>query len=146
MSAKILLIDDDADDRELFCEALEDVATDVVCHTVPNGHEAFLQLDRKEAATPDLIFLDINMPVMNGWQCLEVLKDHDSYKHIPVIMYSTSSYPEDIHRAWQLGALCFFSKPADYEQLKASMRVVVFHLINDTLQSLGLSSPVFLTQ
>lgn len=145
MAGTILLIDDDADDRELFCEALTDITSKIRCDAISNGQKAFLQLEQQEPEFPELIFLDINMPALNGWECLKKLKESAAYRHIPVIMYSTSSYPEEIRKAGQLGALCFFSKPTDYEQLKTSLKLVIDCLMNKNLSSLSKKSTVFLT-
>ncbi len=144
MVPRILLIDDDGDDREFFCEALECSTIQAVCHTAPEGRKGLNQLEKKEIEIPDLIFLDINMPIMNGWQCLSILKQKEEYKHIPVIMYSTSSFPEDINKAQQLGALCFFSKPRGFNHLKTSLESVITHLVNGSLSSLPLNSPAFM--
>src|SRR4051812_33874815 len=118
---RILLIDNDRDDRELFCEALNAIAPDFVCYTAVNGREALSALDTKKFETPDLIFLDINMPVMTGWQVLSTLKAQESYKNIPVIMYSTSLYREEVLMAEQYGALCFFTKPYGLTELKRTL-------------------------
>lgn len=144
--AKFLIVDDDLDDREMFCEALQDVASDVACYTEPNGRRAILALENKEIEVPDLIFLDVNMPVMNGWDCLSRLKKAEAYQNIPVIMYSTSSYSEDVERALSLGALCFFSKPSAFKELKNSLALVVRHLSSASLSSLGQTSAGFLTR
>jgi CheY-like chemotaxis protein len=140
-----LIVDDDADDREMFCEALAEVIPDCNCYTAPNGRRAIMALEEGEIAMPDLIFLDINMPVMNGWQCLSKLKETGTYNAIPVIMYSTSSYPEDVKCALRLGALCFFSKPSRYTELKDSLTVVGEHISKASLEALVQSSPMFLT-
>ena len=140
-----LIVDDDADDREMFCEALAEVIPDCKCYTAPNGRRAIMALDDGEIPMPDLVFLDINMPVMNGWQCLSKMKDIESYKRIPVIMYSTSSYPEDVKCAQRLGALCFYSKPSRYTELKESLSVVGEHISKASLGALVQSSPMFLT-
>lgn len=118
MAKKVFLIDDDEDDRELFCEAMEEVAPEIVCFTAANGRKALTQIVNKEIETPDIIFIDINMPIMNGWQCLAMLKEQEFYKGIPVIMYSTSSHSEDVEKAGELGALCFFTKPPNFNSFK----------------------------
>lgn len=141
MALQILLIDDDCDDREIFCEALEILSELDVCHAVSNGERAFELLSKIDL--PQLIFLDINMPVMNGWECLKRLKRDDTYREIPVIMYSTSSYHEDIEKARKLGALCFFSKPHDFKELKNSLHAVILHLQNGNLELLTLHSSSF---
>lgn len=125
MVTRFLLIDDDSDDRELFSEALSMVGPAIICYQANDAEEGFtwLQQNREE---PDLIFLDINLPVMNGWQLLTRLKE-SSLKHIPVIMYSTSSNARDIRTAKELGALCFITKPHAFRMLKGMLNVVVEH-------------------
>jgi CheY-like chemotaxis protein len=130
MSTRILLVDDDSDDREFFCEALEGIPFETFCYTAPDGRKALSQMDKKEIDIPDLIFIDINMPVMSGWKCLSLLKEREEYKNIPVIMYSTSSYAEDIEKARRAGALCFLSKPNDIKELRKNLEIIVAHYIN----------------
>ena len=123
----ILLADDDLDDTSLFCEALASANSDVICYYTGNGQEVLNKLGELEAK-PHLIFLDINMPVMNGWQCLKRLKAHETYKHIPTIIYSTSSHQRDIGIALELGALCFFTKPSDFLQLTKILSIIANNL------------------
>jgi CheY-like chemotaxis protein len=134
MSKKILLVDDDTDDTELFLESIREIDDSVVCHCAPNGREALHRL--KEIDSPDLIFLDINMPIMDGWQCLARLKSHDDLKHIPVIMYSTSSHQKDIDKAFEMGAVCFFVKPYDFKELKTALSAIVANLEGDPIKSI----------
>lgn len=120
-----LLADDDSDDKTLFCEALSEIDPKIVCHTAGDGKEALTILSEKKVDQPDIIFLDINMPVMDGWQCLGRLKENPNYKDIPVIMYSTSSYQRDIDLALSSGAFCFLTKPSDYRELKSILNLIV---------------------
>ena len=124
MNRKILLADDDADDAELFCEAFARISPDTACHTVENGADLFQLLADHQTDKPDVIFLDINMPIMNGWDCLRKLKNDADYSSIPVIMYSTSSAPKDINMAYSLGALLFLTKPEDFRELSEILRIV----------------------
>lgn len=119
-----LLADDDADDKTLFCEALAEIDPAIVCHTAGDGKEALAILSKGQLKKPDIIFLDINMPVMDGWQCLGKLKEDHEHKNIPVIMYSTSSYQRDIDMALEGGAFCFFTKPSDYRELRRILRLI----------------------
>ena len=128
MSKRFLVIDDDSDDRELFSEALASVDPVIVCDHATDGAEALKRLAMLEMAMPDIIFLDINMPGMNGWQFLTRLKAEDKYKDIPVIVYSTSSNTKDKRIAGDLGALCFITKPHAYRQLKHMLGIVVTHV------------------
>ena len=119
-----MLADDDADDKSLFCEALSEIDPAIVCHTASDGKEALTILTEKQIKKPSIIFLDINMPIMDGWQCLGKLKENTDHKDIPVIMYSTSSYQRDIEFALESGAFCFFTKPSDYRELKNILRLI----------------------
>ena len=128
MSKRFLVIDDDTDDRELFTEALASVDPVIVCDQATDGAEALKRLAAKEIGQPDLIFLDINMPVMDGWQFLKRLKKDEVYRHIPVIVYSTSSTLKDKRIADDLGALCFITKPDAFGRLKHMLGIVVMHV------------------
>ena len=128
MNKRFLVIDDDTDDRELFTEALASVDPVIVCDQATDGAEALSRLITKEIDQPDIIFLDINMPVMDGWQFLTRLKKEDAYKHIPVIVYTTSSNMKDKRIADDLGALCFITKPHAFGRLKNMLGIVVMHV------------------
>jgi len=107
----------------LFCLALNDINPDIKCFTAENGRELFSWLTAR-SEKPHFIFLDINMPLMNGWECLRKLKDNADYKHIPVVMYSTSSAKADVHKAYELGALLFLTKPEDQEELRTILKIM----------------------
>src|SRR6187402_2606042 len=107
MVKRFLLVDDDNDDRELFSEALATVNPVIICDLAADAEEALNKLHSKDIDAPDMIFLDINLPIMTGWQFLTNLKSQEQYKDIPVIMYSTSSNQRDKDIAKDLGALCF---------------------------------------
>lgn len=140
MEKKILLVDDDLDDAGLFMEALEEVDPTVRCYCATDGRDALNKLASMEE--PNVIFMDINMPIMNGWECLAYLKNEENFRHIPVILYSTSSHQREIRNAFDLGALCFFSKPYDFTELKRIMVTVVESLNNDSLDSMRLMTKV----
>ncbi|PBJ15965.1 response regulator [Flavobacterium sp. ACN6] len=123
----ILLADDDMDDTEMFCEALADVDESIMCHCAINGSEAIKMLNELKEL-PDIIFLDLNMPIMNGWDCLKFLKSDDRYKNIPVIMISTSSHKNDLDTATSLGAICYFVKPNNFNDLKHALRSITTNI------------------
>lgn len=137
----ILLIDDDIDDRALFCEAA--LSTNSQCETLANGNLMIPKLDSGEIRRPDIIFLDVNMPQINGWECLNLLKQSEAYHTIPVIMYSTSGYQDDIAKAKQLGAAYFFVKPDDFFILQQGLAAVVKHLQAGNLDELSKNSKLF---
>lgn len=128
MDRKFFLIDDDRDDRELFAEALAAVDPNAVCVQAGDGEEALSKLDRMATDAPDIIFLDINLPAMTGWQCLDKLKASETSKDIPVIMYSTSSHLRDKNIARDMGALCLITKPNDYKEIKTVLSTVITNI------------------
>lgn len=111
----ILMIDDDEDDQLLFKEALKQVNENVACNTALNGEEALKTL--QSSALPDVIFLDLNMPIMNGFECLKALKKEKFYKQIPVIIFTTANDLATIEKCRKLGASGFFHKPIDFNLL-----------------------------
>lgn len=104
------LIDDDIDDQEIFLSVLEDIAPSIRCYTAANGQEAISKLTSEEIK-PDLIFLDLNMPLMNGKQFLKACNLLDGCRHIPVIVLTTSSDKNSIEETMQLGARDYITKP-----------------------------------
>lgn len=143
MSYKILLIDDDKDDREFFLDALSCISNNVELIALENGISLTQDLSEGKIAIPDLIFLDINIPEMNGWACLSLLKNNEQYRSIPIIMYSTSSHKEEAEKAKNAGALSFLSKPFEFKELKAALTEVTDHLERGTLAELPSHSKRF---
>lgn len=122
-SLVFFIIDDDVDDRELFCEVIAELCDTHRCVTASNGQEA-LQLLQKEELLPDFIFLDLNMPRMNGKQCLVQLKANERLSKIPVVIYSTSKAVSDKEETRRLGAQAFITKPTCMHQLKRELELV----------------------
>ncbi len=110
----ILMIDDDEDDQEIFLAALKKVNINAQC-SFANKPDRALHILSSKKIQPDLIFLDLNMPVMNGQQFLEVIKTDPVLKHIPVIMFSTTSHSGAIEVAKKTGAADFLTKPDKFE-------------------------------
>jgi CheY-like chemotaxis protein len=120
----ILLIDDDEDDQEIFLTALGAVSGSIVCTTISSAREALQKLTGK-MVTADLIFLDLNMPIMNGQQFLTEIKKNDALKDIPVIVFSTSSHSGMARDAKDLGAHDFITKPDKFNDLVNILRSVI---------------------
>lgn len=112
----ILLVDDDPDDRFVFQDALQSIDTTVSLDTAFDGVDALKKLG-ENTRLPQLIFLDLNMPRMNGKRFLKEIKSSGQYRSIPVIVYSTSSNPTDVEETKQLGATEFVTKPNNYDEL-----------------------------
>lgn len=111
-----MIIDDDADDRMFFTEALMKIDPFFTAMEENCSLKA-LQFLRKTKQLPDYIFLDINMPLMNGPDCLNELKKDEKLKGIPVIMYSTSFTDKSIAELKGLGASACLVKPIDINSL-----------------------------
>ena len=133
-TTKVLLADDDQDDRELFSEALASLNLDVVYTGVEDGKEALDVLLIKDAR-PSIIFLDINMPVMSGWDVLRQLKNDLQYVDIPVIVYSTSSGQRERKTAFELGALCFVTKPDNIRLIRGMLEIVLKNIRSNVVDS-----------
>lgn len=104
------LIDDDADDQEIFLSVVGDIKPSIRCFTASNGQEAINKLSTAEVR-PDLIFLDLNMPLMNGQVFLKACQLMDWCRNIPVIILTTSSDRKSIEETKQLGARDYITKP-----------------------------------
>jgi CheY-like chemotaxis protein len=130
MRLKILLTDDDADDRELFQEAVFQIDGEITCDVFADGIQMLDKLTQ-ENYLPDVIFLDINMPLMSGWECIAAIKSQPTTNNIPVIMYSTSSHERDKELAQEAGAVGLIIKPVDFVELKAMLEKVIRQLKGD---------------
>jgi CheY-like chemotaxis protein len=111
----ILIADDDPDDQLIIKEALSVISSTLDCASVYNGVQLLNYLNKKDefvsVAAPDLILLDINMPLLDGLQALENVKRNEQSKNIPVYMLSTLRTIERVERSLALGALNIYSKP-----------------------------------
>jgi len=119
----IFLIDDDCDDREIFQTVLSDIDRTIDLQTACDGVEALERL--KEENTYDLIFLDINMPRMDGIETLKHLKKNPKLKQIPVIIYSTTNQENFINKTLSLGAILYLPKSNSFEELQESLKKII---------------------
>jgi CheY-like chemotaxis protein len=123
------IVDDDQDDQELFIEALQALDENCQCVTAFNGQEALQKL-KTLPQWPDFIFLDLNMPLMNGKQFLAEIKKLDDARDIPVIIYSTSTETKDVVETIQMGAVFFLQKPNRFEDLSKALSGIIFRTWN----------------
>jgi CheY-like chemotaxis protein len=118
MQKRILLIDDDKDDAELFVDALQEIAIDASFDHYSDGIEALAKLAEPDIPQPGVIFLDINMPVIDGWECLRRIKQAARLRDIPIVMYSTANLQERGVTPGDVGAAAFLIKPGNFADLK----------------------------
>ena len=118
-----MLIDDDPDDQLFFRDAVQLIHPELVCELASTCQQAFEQLENPPP--PEFIFMDLNMPVMNGFDCLVYLKNQELYSQIPIIIFTTSKNPQDISRTRQLGARHFMTKPDDFNILCKKLKKII---------------------
>ncbi|MEO6177396.1 MAG: response regulator [Flavobacterium circumlabens] len=111
---KIILAEDDRDDQELFMEALSATKVPSEVITVENGKELVDTLKDTSESKPDIVFIDINMPVKGGKEALAEIKSDQKLKEIPAVMLSTSDHPSDIEDTFNNGANLYIQKPSSF--------------------------------
>ena len=116
MSKVVLLVEDDEDNRDLVAFVIARSRMDVELVLAENGQEA---LDKFFAKPPDLILMDMQMPVMDGWNAVPILKADNRTKNIPIIAFTAQAKPEDKARAREMGCIDYYTKPMDPEELLA---------------------------
>jgi CheY-like chemotaxis protein len=120
----IVYVDDDRDDVDIFCDALRTVNQAIRCMIARDGEEALTLLEHTPVK-PNFIFLDINMPVMNGKECLVELKRRQELKNIPVIMYSTTTSSAERAQCFKMGAHKFLIKHDSYAKLCKELEEII---------------------
>lgn len=117
---EILLVEDDPGDVELIKESISNSKIKLKLNVANNGEEAISYLknegDYKDSSEPDLIILDLNLPLRSGMEVLEEVKADDNLKHIPVIVMTTSDQDTDIIKSYRLGANSYVTKPLGIDQ------------------------------
>ena len=127
----ILIADDDQDDQTLLLQALTESEINYSSVSFYNGYQLMNYLLNRDIykdsthENPDLIFLDINMPVLNGLETLREIKSNDAIKNIPVYVFTTTCSPKEKSDAISLGARRFFTKPCDFDDIKKMVNEVV---------------------
>jgi CheY-like chemotaxis protein len=119
------LVDDDADDQVFFDIAWKKVDRTVQCQFADDGISALKQINNNFSFIPHVIFIDINMPIMNGIRLLKEIKKIERLHRIPVYMYSTASEDRIVAECIQLGATGFIKKQADIKDLLSSFKGIL---------------------
>jgi CheY-like chemotaxis protein len=113
----VMLADDDIDDCHLFADALGDLKLPVRLDCAVNGVDLMKRLNN-QSKLPDLLFLDLNMPLKNGMECLEEIKIDKSLNKIPIVIFSTSAQRDIVDIAYRKGADIFIKKPDSFSKLR----------------------------
>ena len=123
---KIILAEDDKDDQELFKDALTATKIPSEVTTVENGEELVDTLKDDSQPKPDIIFIDINMPIKGGKEALAEIKSDQELKEIPAVMLSTSNHPKDIEETFNHGANLYIQKPNSFTGFILILKKVFF--------------------
>jgi CheY-like chemotaxis protein len=124
---KILIVDDDRDDIDLFTDAISELDASICCVSTNNGFDALKLLESDETSVPDYIFLDLNMPRMNGKVCLKEIKSITRVHDIPVVIYTTSRHSKEVEEVKSLGAAYFLTKPTRFHDLQDALACILAH-------------------
>lgn len=117
-------IDDDTDDQEIFSMAISDIVSSADCHFANDGIEALEKLS-DTSFSPSCIFMDLNMPRMNGKECLVEIGKIERLNNVPVIIYSTSIDARLMDECRKLGATDFIIKPPGLQALTDRLQKVI---------------------
>ncbi|MEP6646699.1 MAG: response regulator [Saprospiraceae bacterium] len=123
----ILLADDDIDDILFFKEALRGLSLSTHLTTVPDGENLMHLLLNITYVLPDVLFLDLNMPRKNGFECLTEIKQNSKLELLPIVVFSTSFEQEVVNQLYQNGAHYFIRKPSDFSKFK---KIILQTLLN----------------
>ena len=127
----LLLADDDHDDRTFFSDAVAELDISVNLTLVKDGLELMNLLIDDNYTIPHVIFLDINMPLKNGVECLREIKCNDKLKHIPIVMFTTAFNVELVNELYSGGVKYFIKKPNSFNQLKLVIERAISLLDSD---------------
>lgn len=117
MNTKIYLVEDDSDDIELFTTIISEISSDINITVAKNGLWLMCHLER-ENQHPDFIFLDLNMPIKTGFECIDEIRSNEKWKSVKIVILSTSSYQEQTKDVYKMGADLYLQKPNSYSEFK----------------------------
>ena len=138
----VLLADDDTDDCIFFKEAVQELLPLTNFIAVHDGEQLMYLLADEKNALPHVLFLDLNMPRKNGFECLSEIKQNEKLKKLPVIMFSTSFEQEVVNQLYQNGAHYFIRKPSEFSQFKK----IIQHTLTTVAKELGDDKTVTISQ
>ncbi|WP_339922081.1 response regulator [uncultured Cyclobacterium sp.] len=132
----LILADDDSDDCELFQDAITTINVNVRTIIFNGGIQLMNYLNDENAELPDILFLDLNMPIMNGFECLEEIRKNIRLKDICIIIFSTSFNPSDVDKSYALGANGYIQKPYSQSEMKNILKSTLDTDWNDPCSAL----------
>lgn len=134
MNAKIFLAEDDDEDIKFFTNIISEISPDIQISVAKNGIE-LMSLLATEKQLPDFIFLDLNMPLKTGYECLKEIRNTEKWKDIKVVILSTSSQREQVQEVYNMGADLYLQKPNSYGIFKDTLTKCL-HMDWDSLKTI----------
>ncbi len=130
----ILFSDDDTDDALLFTQAADLLTSPILLSFAEDGEQLMKYLSKE--VLPDMIFLDLNMPVKNGFECLKEIRSDKNFDTLPVIVYTTSDSQSDIKTCFELRANLYVVKPTSFENIiKTLKRIITINFVEHSFPS-----------
>ncbi len=120
---KILVVDDSPDDIFLLKRVFNKLELGQLIEIANNGEEAIHYLENPDKPCPTMVLLDLHMPKLSGFDVLAWIRGHKDLKHLPVVIFSSSTEPSDLTRAYNLGANGYLEKPSQPEVLESMLQV-----------------------
>ena len=129
MTPSILMVDDDENYPKLLTEAFRSAKIPGKFTWLEDGESAWAHLEEKIKGSafnelPNLILLDINMPGMNGFEFLRLVRKNENLQALPVVMLSVSESPHDVRHSYFMGANAYITKPTDFDQMEGMFRAI----------------------
>lgn len=128
----VFLVDDDAEDREFFSDALEEIGLKVALTLFSNGEDVLSKL-RSSDKLPDILFLDLYMPKMDGEDCLAEIRAEEEWDEVCVVIYSTLMDMRRVEELFSAGANRYLRKPTSYPALKNALSLAIESFKNNSL-------------
>ncbi len=122
---KFLFIDDDSDDRDFFCSTMQMIDPSIECFFAKDGVDALDQLHNDTAFSPDYIFIDMNMPMISGMECLAQIREIHRLNDAQIYIYSTAVNPRVNEQAMAMGASGILIKPSSINDLSKLLQQVI---------------------
>ena len=120
MNTNLFLAEDDDEDIKFFTDIISDISPDIQISVAKNGIE-LMNLLETEKLLPDFIFLDLNMPIKTGFECLKEIRSSEKWKAIKIVILTTSSQREQIKEVYKMGADLYLQKPNSYSTFRDTL-------------------------
>ena len=113
---RVIVVEDNEDDAAITMRGLGKVYPTLLVDLIVDGASAITRLTDREAERPELVFLDLKLPKVNGLDVLAAIRSAGATKELPVVVFTSSDEPRDVSRARELGCIAYLTKPIDWDE------------------------------